>query len=409
MYETTYVQAKANGFVNCPEHLKVKLDYLREVANTLGHDMSSLDLSLVDAVDPKDKRALNKLLFTMSSASVPVDRLAKFREIMGPLSKFDAEIGNNLKLKTRDEMLFALTQAQEYHRAMSQKLDIATSCNDKLNEINGHKFSIIPELEKVLRAGFWSFHEFIASLGVLEFATTNEVVMVGSGTYSDIKLAMGYYKVTLTLRSGALKLQKFKGNRIYADAYYHPYCSSSGDICFGNSTDAANKMRASREYGKWFELLANLLCYYDQNSNPYVHFSEFVRIPQQGSPQQGSPPEVTADSDDCCGLCSRNNDSCECHYCEACAERYPDGGNCSGNFCPECSECHGGNRCEDHYCWICNEYSRSDDGCANDCCTECDRTDSRCRRCRECGMHGGDHAAGCDEAPEPEPEPEPTF
>jgi hypothetical protein len=358
----------------------------------------------VDGVDPNDKRALNKLLFTMSSASVPVDRLAKFREILGPLDKFDTEIGNNLKLKTKDEMLFALTQAQEYHRAMNQKLDIATSCNDKLNEINGHKFSIIPELEKVLRAGFWSFHEFNQSLGVLEFVTTNEVVMAGSGTYSDIKLAMGYYKVSLTLRSGALKLHKFKGNRIYIEAYYHPYCSSSGDICFGNSTDAANKMRASREYGKWFELLANLLCYYDQNSNPYVHFSEFVKIPQQGSPQ---PSAVTADSEDCCDLCNLGDAACECHYCEACDERFQDGGTCSGHVCPVCSECFGENTCEDHFCSICGEYSRSDDGCSNDCCTECERTDSRCTRCRSCGQH--DHESDCEQAPAPEPDTEPTF
>jgi len=414
MYETTYVQAKANGFKNCPEILRKKLDYLTEVSNTMGHDMSALNLSLVDAIDPSDKRALNKVLFSMSSASVPVDRLSKFREVTSSLAEFDKAIATSMQLKLKDELHYALTQANEFHRVMSGKLELATITQDKLNEVLGLKYSIATEIEKVLKAGFWTFQGFDKSLGTLKFVTTNEVVMSGSGAYSSTKLNMGYYQVVLAIRSGSLRLYKFKGNRVYSDYYYHPYCSSSGDICFGNSTDAANKMRTNREYGKWFELLASLLCYYDQNSNPYVHFSEFVKIPQQvdtaSSMQVGPATTESVWVDESrCSICGRPTDYCNCHYCEACDVHYADGSSCGGHYCDRCGECYGENQCEEHWCSICGEYTWGDDGCTNGCCTSCDSTDRRCNRCRSCGLHNGEHEPECSDAPAPEPDTEPTF
>lgn len=412
-HDRTFAVIKASRFQGVSAEFKKDLLYLEQLASATNVNIDGWDTDLLGVVPRGDKRAINKLFFDRVNSN---DDTKKALEAFEPvLKEVEAVLKNryNRVVRTIDqEIQYCLDQSNAYLREYNGTMTRLHQQRIQKDAISQRGVeSMRDEMLKVIKNRFWTYNSRAGN--VLYFHTTNDVILseVNAAAGVNRRINFGRYKVSLNLETCMAKVLRHERN-ITTTSYYHPYVSSSGEICWGNAGQTATNLSKECKYGDYMDLLAGLLSNYAPDTTPYYRLSDFAtHVGNDGTqaPQEhGSMCEhCDQPEDDCecerCDTCSQVEDDCDCHYCEACDVRYADGDSCEGHFCERCGECAGSDPCERHYCETCESYTLRDGVCDDGCCRECEETNDNCDRCRECDQHDG-HDSGCSNAPQPESE-----
>lgn len=361
----TFGALRRNRFQDCDPNSQRVCQYLEQLSaqtNTVIDDWSML--AFFD-IDPTDKRAINRVFFAqkdettknLEGVSIACEEAIAEVTLQTNIAR-DARIAALITHRKHDS-----NEAKNYQTALQNCITAAWNSQKEIYALQERSATYIAnDLRKLVLEGFWEFDSY--EKGALYLHTKHAVIMSESNPAAGIdkRVNLGRYKARLHIATMALSLERYLQNALH-ESYFHPYCSESGTICWGNAGNTAAQLLIEGKLYEVCNLLASLLCTYVPSSTPYVRLLEFSKKSMRFDAGENPPSE--------------NNNSSTCEYCEE------DSDNC--DCCQEC-ECIRDN-C--HCCSIC-------EGDANNCscCSTCESTDDNCDRCRNCDQHGSCNCCG---------------
>jgi hypothetical protein len=360
-----------------------------EVVNYLGRMCSLIGLN------PDDLKP-----FLHVSDESEVKLIEDRGEINKRLSALADEFANKkeIVLSTKEEELFTLLEKLQqdrrneiisgYRNNRTQLLGSATAsfiqahsylqrasvCHrDALALESKAHTKFVEEIKKIATNSFWLLLEVTSDR--VTFGTRHAITMsyVNKEAGINMQVPLGRYKLIL-MYSGELNMVKWTNNITLSSHYYHPYCDTRGNICWGNAAALISQKIGREEFADIFSILASLLTTYDPTSTPWRTLDEFFNTHQATLPSGVRAPNAV-EPDATCDCCGEIFDDCECYQCDWCDWR------------------NANERCDTHYCSVCEDGNAETCGC----CNECSSPDDECHRCRECDYHDDEHARSCSQ------------
>lgn len=365
--------------------------YLERMASITSADISHWDVLKVFE-NPQsggkkivtDRRAINKRLYEchdLEKKGLTVD-LRGMESKLASFGKSIVETGRARQLTTlQSQFTNHKYNYEDYQRHFQNEMNAAWTV---MNQIEALKASppldFVEITKKILEQGFWKFETLNEKELWFEFSNIPPVIMAAKNAKAgiDYKVYMGYYSARLYFgQSLSVRVfPKAENLKTPGGNYYHPYVSSTGNVCWGNASQTVQNHLIAGEFVEVFNLLSVLMTTYDLTSGPYVSLETFHAVAKENAlrPAATEEPEEV----EMCGTCDHEVDDCRCSACSICDEVYY----------------------EDRECNCCYNCDSTEDNC--NCCGSCGETDEDCDRCRDCDRHEG-HENGCSsEAPQPE-------
>jgi predicted transcriptional regulator len=355
----TFGDLRRNRFQDCDPNSQRVCQYLEQLSAQTNTVIDDWGMLAFFGIDPTDKRAINRVFFAQKDEStknlegVSVACEAAIVETrLRTKEAHDARITRLISNRTLNHK-----EAKKYQTALQNHITAAWNSQKEIYALQERGATYIADdLRKLVLESFWEFDCY--ENGALYLRTKHAVIMSESNPAAGIdrRVNLGRYKARLHVATMALSVERYLQNALH-ESYFHPYCSTSGIICWGNAGNTATQLLSEGKLYEVCNLLASLLCTYVLSSTPYIRLLEFSKKSMRFDAGENPPRE--------------NNNTSTCEYCEE------DFDNC--DCCEEC-ECIRDN-C--HCCSIC-EYDAN--GCS--CCDTCESTDDNCKRCRICDAHG---------------------
>ena len=148
---------------------------------------------------------------------------------------------------------------------------------------------------------------------------------------NNYSVNFGKFIVNINLTARVVYVLREEEN-ILVDGYYHPYISSSGKICWGDSVEVANKFLLEYKFKEYLEHLKSLLCDFSTTSTPYMDLMSFWKAQQRKLGLEEPEPEL-------CETCDEEIDNCACYTCQGCDERVRERNMCTEDECMRCDGC----------------------------------------------------------------------
>lgn len=257
--------------------IKKTLNYLSDLANNTGHNISHWNLDEIFVSDGKligSPTEINKRFFERIKIEAVVSdpKLTSLSvEDAEKIAVFDRKVLAHQRATFDDKISTELGRIKELCGSIMQRQAIVKEYRDKKSSL---KVVTSTWVNDVLSLGFFTLHEVGPEYDPYILFTTRPVVLSQKRADGvELRVPFGVYTVKVLPLSSSIFLNKGKDN-VTIGGYWHPFVSDRGIICWGTAQQAVSDMIGN---GQWFEvmrLLASLLTTYP-GTTPYRSLDDF--------------------------------------------------------------------------------------------------------------------------------------
>jgi hypothetical protein len=225
--------------------------YINQLCGQSGISSDDFKKTIVSIPALQDKKEINKLFFAfLKNRTKPTIGSKK------ALAKKATTIAEQALAAEKRSIL---AQIKDKNHDLNYWFDNIKKVQKSIDELNKRlvkpAIDFESEIKKIIEQGFWINPRMTKDS--LSFTTANEVICQDVRPGVNKTLNLGKYTAKLNLKSFGMSVTSQKFKHRYDNR--HPYVSSSGGICFGDSSDTFDKYRRAFDIEKMFRLLASLL------------------------------------------------------------------------------------------------------------------------------------------------------